>query len=84
MRREAMVRAALVQYYTKLIQQNKVDNVDPAMYANIPWIVAHMALENTYDENDSPDTKIEILKNITCLNRGLLDFLIRKMNAFTY
>lgn len=79
-----MVRAGLVQYYTKLIHQNRVVNVDPVAYANIPWTVAHMALENAYDENDSPDTKIKILKNITCLNRGLLGFLIRKMNAFTY
>lgn len=78
-----MVRAGLVTYYTKVILQNKVMDVDPVVYANIPWTVAHLALEEAYD-NDSLDTKIMILRNMTCLNRGLLDFLMDKLNIFTY
>lgn len=83
-RREAMVRAGLVRYYTNVIYQNKKCNIDPVVYANIPWSVAHLALEHAYDENDSPETMIMILNNITCFNRGLLGFLIKKMNNFTY
>ena len=83
-RKEAMVRAGLVTYYSNIIMQNKVSEIDPVAYANIPWSVAHMALEQTYDRNDTLETKIMILKNMTCLNRGLLDFLISKMNRFTY
>ena len=79
-----MVRAGLVRYYTNVILQNKVMDVDPVAYANIPWHVAHLALENAHDKYDSIDTKIKILKNMTCLNRGLLGFLIKKMNIFTY
>lgn len=79
-----MVRAGLVAYYTNVILRNKVMAVDPVVYANIPWTVAHLALENAYDKCDSVDTKINILKNMTCLNRGLLGFLIKKMNIFTY
>ena len=83
-RREAMVRAGLVRYYINVIIQNKKTKIDPVVYANIPWSVAHIALEHAYDENDSPETMIMILKNITCFNRGLLSFLISKMNVFTY
>ena len=83
-RREAMVKAALVQYYKKVILKNKVSQIDPVAYANIPWIVAHLALEEACDENDSLETKILILKNMTCLNRGLLGYLIKKSNSFTY
>ena len=79
-----MVRAGLVRYYTNVILQNKVTDVDPVVYANIPWYVAHLALENAYDKCDSIDTKIKILKNMSCLNRGLLEFLIKKINIFTY
>ena len=79
-----MVRAGLVTYYTKIILQNKVMAVDPVVYANIPWTVAHLALENAYDKCDSLDTKINILKNMICLNRGLLGYLIKRMNIFTY
>ena len=79
-----MVRAGLVRYYTKVILQNKLIDVDPVAYANIPWSVAHLALENAYDKCDSIDTKIKILKNVTCLNRGLLGYLIKRMNIFTY
>lgn len=83
-RRDALVRAGLVQYYTKVIQQNKTADTDPVVYANIPWSVAHMALEQAYDENVTLETRTAILKNVTCLNRGLLGFLINKMNSFTY
>lgn len=79
-----MVRAGLVRYYTKIILRNKVMDVDPVAYANIPWHVAHLALENAHDKYDSIDTKVNILKNMSCLNRGLLGFLIKKMNVFTY
>ena len=79
-----MVRAGLVAYYTSLISQNKVTEVDPVAYANVPWNVAHLALEEAYDENDTVETKVMILKNMTCLNKGLLGFLISKMNSFTY
>ena len=67
-----MVRAGLVRYYTNVILRNKVMDVDPVAYADIPWYVAHLALESAYDKCDSIDTKIKILKNMTCLNRGLL------------
>lgn len=83
-RKEAMVRAGLVSYYTKVIIQNKTATIDPVVYANIPWAVAHIALEQAYDRNDTLETRIMILKNMTCLNRGLLGFLISKMNSFTY
>ena len=83
-RKEAMVRAGLVSYYTKVIIQNKTSTIDPVVYANIPWAVAHMALEQAYDTNDTLETRIMILKNMTCLNRGLLGFLISKLNSFTY
>lgn len=83
-RKEAMVRAGLVTYYSNIILQNKVSEIDPVAYANIPWSVAHLALERAYDRNDTLETKIMILKNMTCLNRGLLGFLISKMNIFTY
>ena len=79
-----MVRAGLVAYFTKIIIQNKTSTIDPVAYANIPWSVAHMALEQAYDRNDTLETKVMILKNMTCLNRGLLGFLISKMNSFTY
>ena len=83
-RRDALVRAGLVQYYTKVIQQNKTSDTDPVVYANIPWRVAHLALENAQDEKDSDETKTKILKNITCFNRGLLGYLIGNLNSFTY
>lgn len=83
-RKEAMVRAGLVSYYTKVIIQNKVSEIDPVAYANIPWAVAHMSLEQAYDKNDTPEIRAAILKNMTCLNRGLLGFLISKLNSFTY
>lgn len=79
-----MIRAGLVTYYTNVILQNKTMAVDPVVYANIPWAVAHLALENAYDRLDTIETKTMILRNMTCLNRGLLGFLIRKMNIFTY
>ena len=84
LRRDAMVRAGLVSYYELLIRTNKTHVVDPIAYANIPWVVAHLALQKAYDENDTPDTKIDILKKITCFNRGLLHYLIQKKNRFTY
>ena len=79
-----MVRAGLVTYYTNVILRNKVMATDPVVYANIPWHVAHLALENAYDRLDTIEMRIMILKNVTCLNRGLLGFLIKKMNIFTY
>lgn len=79
-----MIRAGLVSYYTNVILQNKVMAIDPVVYANIPWTVAHLALENAYDRLDTLETRVMILKNITCLNRGLCDFLMYKMNIFTY
>ena len=83
LRREAMIRAGLIQYFTNVINQNKKIDVEPVVYANIPWTVAHLALEEAYD-NDSLETKIKILQNISCHNPGLLAFLIKKMNMFTY
>jgi hypothetical protein len=84
LRRDAMVRAALVSYYTGLILKNKKEFVDPVAYANIPWVVAHLALERSYSENDSPETTVEILKNVVCFNRGLLQYLILKFNIYTF
>ena len=78
-----MIRAGLVRYFTNVIHRNKYCNIDPVVYANIPWNIAHLALEKAYD-NDSIETKIKILKNMSCLNRGLLSFLISKMNRFTF
>ena len=83
LRREALIRAGLVTYYSKVLNTNKKADVDPVAYANIPWAVAHLALENVYDENDSPETMITLLRNIACLNRGLLGYLIFKKNVFT-
>ena len=83
-RREAMIRAGLIQYYTEIILQNKMSETDPVVYANISWSVAHLALENAYDENDSVEIKTKILKHVTCFNRGLLGYLIGKRNSFTY
>ena len=83
LRREAQVRAGLVTYYSNLLNTNKKEIVDPIAYANIPWTVAHLALENVYDENESPETMITLLKNIVCFNRGLLGYLIFKKNVFT-
>lgn len=79
-----MVRAGLVSYYTKLLLKNKKEFVDPVAYANIPWVVAHLALENSYSENDSPETTVELLKNIVCFNKGLLQYLIIKLNIYTF
>ena len=83
LRREAIVRAGLVTYYSNVLNANKKGVVDPVAYANIPWAVAHLALEKAYNENDSPETMINLLRNITCFNRGLLMYLIRKKNVFT-
>ena len=83
LRREAQVRAGLVTYYSKMLDTNKKVAVDPVAYANIPWAVAHLALENVYDENDSPTMVSELLKNIVCFNRGLLGYLMFKKNVFT-
>ena len=83
LRREAQVRAGLVTYYSNLLNINKKVVVDPIAYANIPWAVARLALENVYDENESPETMITLLKNIVCFNRGLLGYLIFKKNVFT-
>ena len=83
LRREAQVRAGLVTYYSKVLDTNKKVAVDPVAYANIPWAVAHIALENVYDENVSSETLITLLRNIVCFNRGLLGYLIFKKNVFT-
>ena len=83
LRREAQVRAGLVTYYSNVLNANKRVVVDPVAYANIPWAVAHLALENVYDENESPETMITLLKNIVCFNRGLLGYLMFKKNVFT-
>lgn len=83
-RREATVRAGLVRYYTGLIVQNKTSETDPIAYANIPWSVAHLALENAHHEHDSLNIRTKILKNVTCFNRGLLGYLIGKKNIFTF
>lgn len=84
LRREAMIRAGLVQYYCKIIHQNKTHVIDPFVYASIPWAVAHLALERAYDENDSSMTKLKILRHVTCFNRGLLAYLMSQLNSFTY
>ena len=83
LRREAQVRAGLVTYYTNVLNTNKKVSVDPVGYANIPWTVAHLALENVYDENDSTEMMSELLKNVVCFNRGLLGYLMFKKNVFT-
>ena len=36
LRREAMIRAGLIQYFTNVINQNKKIDVEPVVYANIP------------------------------------------------
>lgn len=84
LRKEAMVRAGLVKYFTTLLNKNKHSIIDPVAYANIPWVVAHLALERVYNQNDSIDIRTMLLKNIVCFNRGLLNFLIRRSNVFTY
>ena len=78
-----MVRACLVKHYIKMIERNKTSDIDPKVYCNIPWAVAHLALEEAHDTCLSLDTKMKILVNITQHNVGLLTFLIRKMNSFT-
>lgn len=83
LRRDAQVRAGLVTYYSKVLNTNKKVSVDPVVYANIPWAVAHLALENVYDENVTSETMITLLRNIVCFNRGLLGYLILKKNVFT-
>ncbi len=83
LRRDAQVRAGLVAYYSNVLNTNKRVVVDPVAYANIPWAVAHLALEIVYDENESPETMITLLKNIVCFNRGLLGYLMFKKNVFT-
>ncbi len=84
LRREAMVRAGLVGYYTSILNKNKYSYVEPVAYANIPWSVAHLALESVYSELDPVEIRILLLKNIVCFNKGLLNYLIRKCNVFTY
>ena len=84
LRREAMIRAGLVQYYCNIIHRNKTHVTDPFVYANIPWAVANLALERAYDENDSSMTKLKILRHVTCFNRGLLAYLMSQLNSFTY
>lgn len=81
--REAVVRAGLVTYYSNLLMTNKYVSVDPVAYANIPHSVAHLALEQIYDENDSPEIMVRLLKNIVCFNRGLLSYLMYTKNKFT-
>lgn len=84
LRRETLIRAGLVTYYSNILNTNKVVNVDPIAYAHVPWTVAHLALENVYNENDAPETMTMLLKNIVCFNRGLLSYLIFRSNVFTY
>jgi len=84
LRRETLIRAGLVTYYSNILNINKVVNVDPIAYAHVPWTVAHLALENVYNENDAPETMTILLKNIVCFNRGLLSYLIFRSNVFTY
>jgi len=79
-----MVRAGLVRYYTPLLEKNKYSYVDPVVYANIQWSVAHLALENVYSELDSVEVRTNVLKNVVCFNRGLLHYLICRSNVFTY
>jgi len=83
LRREALIRAGLVTYYSNVLNANKVVDVDPICYAHVPWAVADLSLENVYDENDAPETMITLLKNIVCFNRGLLGYLMFKKNVFT-
>ena len=83
LRREAVVRAGLVTYYSNVLNANKKGVVDPVAYVHIPWVVAHLALTAIYDTNDSPEMMAELLKNLVCFNRGLLTYLIRKKNIFT-
>lgn len=83
LRREALIRTGLVTYYSNVLISNKIVTVDPIAYAHVPWTVAHLALENVYDKNDSPETIITLLRNITCFNSGLLNFLLNKGNIFT-
>ena len=83
LRREALIRAGLVAYYSNVLNANKKVVVDPIAYAHVPWTVADLALERVYDENDAPEIMILLLKNIVCFNRGLLGYLIFKKNSFT-
>lgn len=84
LRKEAMVRAGLVEYFVSLLKKNKYSYVDPVAYANIPWVVAHLALESVYSEMDSIEICTLLLKNVVCFNKGLLNYLIRRSNVFTY
>lgn len=83
LRREALIRAGLVAYYSNVLNANKKVVIDPIAYAHVPWTVADLALERVYDENDTPEIMILLLKNIVCFNRGLLGYLIFKKNSFT-
>lgn len=83
LRRETLIRAALVTYYSNVLISNKIVTVDPIAYAHVPWTVAHLALESAYDENDAPETMLKLLENIVCFNRGLLGYLMFKKNVFT-
>lgn len=83
LRKEAMVRAGLVEYFVAVLMKNKSSQVDPVVYANIPWAVAHLALECVYSETDSKELCTFLLKNIVCFNRGLLSYLINKCNVYT-
>jgi hypothetical protein len=84
LRKEAMVRAGLVEYYISLLNQNKYSYVDPVAYAGIHWAVAHMALEAVYNELDTIELRTLLLKNVVCFNKGLLTYLISRSNIFTY
>ena len=79
-----MVRAGLVEYYISLLNRNKYSYVDPVAYADIHWAVAHMALEAVYNELDTVEIRMVLLKNVVCFNKGLLTYLIRRSNVFTY
>ena len=74
------MRAGLVTYYANVLNANKRVPIDPVVYANIPWVVAHLALGSVYDENESPETMTILLQNVVCFNRGLLEYLLLKKN----
>ena len=83
LRKEAMVRAAMVAHYARMLAVNKKNFVHPAVYQHIQWYVAHVALVNVFDEKDSAFIIEGLLQNITCCNPGLLGYLIHKNNPFT-
>ena len=83
LRKDAMIRAALIAHYSRMLKINKRNFVHPVVYQGIQHYVAHQALTRVFNKNDSPIIIEGLLHNIVCCNQGLLGYLIRKKNAST-